>query len=255
MNNKSEKRRQIIALVSTVGVHILLLILFISFKLDHNEPRKLQGITINFGQEDGVRLSSKQIEKPEVENTPPVTGAKKEVVKGDPVLKQDQIETIAINDEKEEAVEKKIEEEKVKPDEDLLAALQQFSEASEKEVNEENLTNATKGNPDAEIGEASSTGEVGKGTDKEGFFLGDRSAVKKGIPPFNCVESGIVAVRVWVNPQGQTIKAVPGIKGTTDTSPCLMKEAKEAALQTVWKADPTVKGNQIGEIRYNFGYK
>ncbi len=255
MNNKSEKRRQIIALVSTIGVHLLLLILFLQFRLDHKEPQKLQGITINFGQEDGVRLSSKQTPQPVVKKSTPVSGTEKAKVKGDPVLKQDQVETIVLNDEKEKPEEKKVEEEEVRPDEDLLAALKQFSEASEKEVNEEDLTQATKGNPDAELGEASASGELGKGSDKEGFFLGDRSAVKKGIPPFNCVESGIVAVRVWVNPQGQTIKAEPGIKGTTDTSPCLMKEAKEAALQTVWKADPTVTGNQIGEIRYNFGYK
>ncbi len=255
MNNKSEKRRQIIALTATVGVHLLLLILFLQFKLEHNEPRKMQGITINFGQEDGVRLSSELNTQPKVEKSTPISGADKEVVKGDPVLKQDQEETISINEEEEKPQEKQVEEEVVKPDEDLLAALKQFSDASEKEIKDKDLTETTKGNPDAESGEASASGELGKGLDKEGFFLGDRSAVKKGIPPFNCVESGIVAVRVWVNPQGKTIKAEPGIRGTTDSSPCLMKEAKEAALQTVWKADPTVQGNQIGEIRYNFGYK
>ncbi len=255
MNNKSEKRRQIIALISTIGVHLLLLILFFQFRLSHKEPRKMQGITINFGQEDGVRLSSKLTPQPKVEKTTQIAGTEKEVVKGDPVLKQDQVKTIALNDEEEKPQEKKLEKEEVKPDLDLLAALKQFSDASDKEVKDKDLTDATKGNPDAELGDASASGDVGKGLDKEGFFLGDRSAVRKGIPPFNCVESGIVAVRVWVNPQGQTIKALPGIKGTTDTSPCLMKEAKEAALQTIWKADPTVKGNQIGEIRYNFGYK
>lgn len=256
MNKKSDKRRQIIALISTVGVHVLLLIFFLQFRLIHSEPTKtFEGIAINFGQEDGVRMPSQQKVVPQETQAPKVSGDESDVLEGNPVITQEIEETIKIAEKDSQAQQKKVEEEEKKVDKDLEDALKLFSEASEKEVKQNDMTDVSKGSPDANPEEATAHGETGQGKAKSGFFLGDRSAIHKGIPPFNCEESGIVVVRVWVDPAGRTIKAQPGIKGSTDTSPCLMKEAKEAALSTKWSPDPLTKSNQIGEIRYNFGFK
>ena len=87
----------------------------------------------------------------------------------------------------------------------------------------------------------------------DGYELSDnRFAVRKVKPHYSCAESGKVVVRVWVNREGQTIKADPGIRGTTESASCLLNEAKIAALQTTWTPYVDAPDIQIGQITYNF---
>ena len=71
-------------------------------------------------------------------------------------------------------------------------------------------------------------------------------------PDYKCEESGKVIVRVWVNREGHTIKAEPGIRGTTESASCLLEEAKIAALKTTWTPYIDAPDIQIGQITYNF---
>ena len=68
----------------------------------------------------------------------------------------------------------------------------------------------------------------------------------------DCQEEGTVVVRIVVNKQGKVIEAIPGVKGTTNTAACLLKPAKQAALETTWNTDTTAPANQIGTIIYKF---
>ena len=87
----------------------------------------------------------------------------------------------------------------------------------------------------------------------DGYSLSDnRFAVKKVKPDYSCKETGTVVVRVWVNRDGITIKAEAGVRGTTESSSCLLKEAKIAALQTTWTPYLEAPEIQIGQITYNF---
>lgn len=87
----------------------------------------------------------------------------------------------------------------------------------------------------------------------DGYILSDnRFAIYKVKPKYSCKESGTVVVRVWVNREGVTIKAEPGIRGTTESASCLFKEAKLAALQTTWTPYSDAPDIQIGQITYNF---
>tara|TARA_B100000902_G_C27311989_1_gene918993 strand:+ start:1791 stop:2528 length:738 start_codon:yes stop_codon:yes gene_type:complete len=87
----------------------------------------------------------------------------------------------------------------------------------------------------------------------DGYELSDnRFAVRKVKPNYSCSESGKVVVRVWVNREGKTIKADPGIRGTTESASCLLNEAKIAALQTTWTPYVDAPDIQIGQITYNF---
>ena len=47
----------------------------------------------------------------------------------------------------------------------------------------------------------------------------------------DCEEEGIVVVSITVDKTGKVIRAVAGVKGTTNTAACLLKPAKEAALK------------------------
>ena len=85
------------------------------------------------------------------------------------------------------------------------------------------------------------------------YILNNRYAINKPKPKYNCKEMGIVVVLVTVNREGETIKAEAGIRGTTESAPCLIKEAEEAALNTTWrKVGPNAREFQVGQITYNF---
>ena len=88
---------------------------------------------------------------------------------------------------------------------------------------------------------------------QDGYVLSDnRFAVRKIKPKYACEEFGKVVVRVWVNREGKTIKAEAGIRGTTESSSCLLREARSAALQTTWTPYFDAPEVQIGQITYNF---
>jgi outer membrane biosynthesis protein TonB len=91
----------------------------------------------------------------------------------------------------------------------------------------------------------------GKGSGA-GYSLGDRKALSKPAPAYNCDEVGKVVVQITVDKNGKTISATPGIKGTTNTAKCLLDQAKIAAMNTKWSADENALEQQVGKIEYNF---
>jgi hypothetical protein len=94
--------------------------------------------------------------------------------------------------------------------------------------------------------------EGGEGDSSDGYELGNRTVIRKPKPKYSCSETGRVVIRVWVNRKGITYKAELDLKNTTETDPCLVREAKSAALKTTWLADANVDPVQIGSIIYNF---
>jgi hypothetical protein len=63
----------------------------------------------------------------------------------------------------------------------------------------------------------------------------------------------MVVVKVYVDRNG-VVKRADGQNqiGSTTLSECLIRIAEEAALKTLWQADPQALELQIGTIRYNF---
>ncbi|KFF05346.1 energy transducer TonB [Flavobacterium reichenbachii] len=96
---------------------------------------------------------------------------------------------------------------------------------------------------------AGSGGGSGGGS---GYSLGNRKALSKPAPKYNCNEEGKVVVEVTVDQNGKTISATAGIKGTTNTASCLLEQAKIAALNTKWSPDDNAVAKQVGKIIYNF---
>ena len=68
----------------------------------------------------------------------------------------------------------------------------------------------------------------------------------------DCNEAGIVIVKITVNRIGKVIEAVPGVKGSTNTDPCLLAPAKKIALSHKWRADNNAPAKQIGFVKVNF---
>ena len=84
------------------------------------------------------------------------------------------------------------------------------------------------------------------------YQLGNREALNRPKPDYECEEEGLVVVTIEVNRAGKVIKATPGTKGSTNTAECLLSQAKTAALKTTWEPDPKAGIKQIGIIKYRF---
>jgi len=96
-------------------------------------------------------------------------------------------------------------------------------------------------------------GYYGSGGDGGGNYrLGNRQALSKPKPAYECNEEGNIYVSITVDKSGNVVSAQPGAKGTTNSAPCLLESAKDAALKTKFSPDQTAPAKQIGLIIYNF---
>jgi hypothetical protein len=82
--------------------------------------------------------------------------------------------------------------------------------------------------------------------------LGNRKALNKPKPNYTCNEQGVVVVQISVDQNGTVIAANPGVRGTTNAAKCLLEQAKIAAMNTKWQADPAAPSKQVGKIIYSF---
>lgn len=101
-------------------------------------------------------------------------------------------------------------------------------------------------------GSGSGSGSGGGSGSGSGYSLGNRKALSKPQPNYTCNEEGKVVVEVTVDQNGKTINAVAGVKGTTNTAPCLLSQAKIAAMNTKWQASSDAPDQQVGKIIYSF---
>ena len=93
---------------------------------------------------------------------------------------------------------------------------------------------------------------AGLGGMGKGFGLNGRRLESRGKVTQICNQEGVVVVRITVNRQGDVVKAEPGVKGTTNTHPCLLQPAKETALLHRWFPDLKAPAEQIGFVVIQF---
>ena len=201
--------------------------------------------------------------------------------KAEEVMTQENAEAIAIKKQKEAEAKAKAAEAKAKADAKAAAEKveREKREAEEKKRAEEaekrrkldNLIGGVKnadGNTDGGEGPDNQGGNKGQldgdpyapsyfggsgpGKGGIGYGLGGRGMPSKRIFKQDCNEYGLVVVRIEVNQQGKVIKAEPGIRGTTNTDPCLLEPARKIALSHKWPADPEAPTTQVGFVSINF---
>jgi hypothetical protein len=85
------------------------------------------------------------------------------------------------------------------------------------------------------------------GSDIKSYGLNGRSLQSKGKVLQECNEQGLVVVRISVNRKGEVVTAEPGVKGTTNTHPCLLNPAKKTAQLHKWFPD-----NEAPELQFGF---
>lgn len=276
------------SLLITILLHVLLLLLLFYFGLSYLDPATEEGIAINFGYTEVG--SGKTQPKTPIASAPNTKNSIKKVTEKaqkaetsnnlEKVITQENTEAPTINNKKatkqnntqEETQNKKkkttpTKEEtskptktkpiEKKPDSSTKNALDNFLNGAKKEGQNKagegnDNQNGDKGNPNGDPNAKSYYGN-GKGLDGDGNYrLGGRKALnkEKNIP--NCNETGTVVVKIIVDQNGKVIQAFPGIKGTTNTAPCLMQPAKKAALATKFNSDNKAPSKQTGSIIYIF---
>ncbi|MDG2492754.1 MAG: energy transducer TonB [Flavobacteriaceae bacterium] len=104
------------------------------------------------------------------------------------------------------------------------------------------------GNPYA----SSYYGSAGLGGKGNGFGLNGRNLQNQGSVTQQCNQEGVVVVRITVDKSGAVISAEPGVKGTTNSHPCLLEPAKKTAYLHKWFADSNAPTKQVGFVVVKF---
>ena len=126
------------------------------------------------------------------------------------------------------------------------------SDGTAKEGEGDDKTPGDKGSSDGDPNANSYYG-TGKGLDGDGsYMIGGRKALNKEKFVQDCHEAGTVVVSIEVDRSGNVISAMPGVRGTTNNSKCLIEPARRAALATKFNADDKAPAKQNGKIIYRF---
>lgn len=276
------------SLVITIILHLVLLLLLFLVGMGIQEPETEAGIAVNFGNSvvgsgdiqptEPVESAPtpESVEEEVNEETPEDETAEAASSSDDEVVTQEDEEAPVLEKKKEKKsaeVKKEVKETKKttpkpelketpkpvekKPDASTKNTLDSFlngPKSSGKKTGGEGNDNQSgdKGDPDGDPNAKAYYGN-GKGLDGDGNYrLGGRKALNKEKKIPDCNETGTVVVKIVVNQSGKVVQALPGVKGTTNTAPCLMTPAKQAALATKFNSDSAAPSKQTGSIVYTF---
>ena len=93
----------------------------------------------------------------------------------------------------------------------------------------------------------------GDGSGSGGYGLRGRNLTRKGTAyQQDCNEYGRVVVKIEVDKNGRVIRATPGVKGSTNTAPCLLAPARKSAMSYRWNTDSKAPTKQVGFVIVNF---
>lgn len=247
-HDKKDQRRGVI---TTFSVHALLLLLFAFFGISYQDPPPEYGIPVNFGNSlDG---SGDDAAAPEGAEQPQ---APTEAVSAETeATTQDVVDAPSVSSEKpKKPVEKPVEKPAEKPqDPRLKSALDNFKKSGGSPTGTGSGQGSTTGGGDQGAANGSGDGNGTGGTGNRGDYqLGNRSALERPKPRYDCEGDGVVVVKVYVDRSGVVRRVEGGQKGSTTADACLIKRAEEAALKTRWQGDASALELQVGTIRYNF---
>lgn len=248
-----KERNNRAGLIGTIVFHALLLLLFLFVGMSYPDPPPPEeGITINFGNsEDGMgdnpteELSESESETSEqsTTNTSSSSAAEQQV------QTQNTTETVNINASNNTSQSTTTTQNSTS--QNLSEALNAFNSSTSSSSNEGETGN--QGNQGSLEGDLNSNnytgGGVGNGVT---YSLSGRTLLSMPKIEDNSQEQGKVVVDIVVDKFGKVIKATPGGRGSTTTSPILYKKAVEAALKTKFNAKPELVSDQKGQMTFVF---
>jgi len=268
LNTKHKRKSAIITSI------ILLLLIFgiLNYGMQYLDPPEEYGLAINFGdsnfgsgaavQKTKKAPTPKVVEKEEVvkevEKTP------KEVIKEE-MITNDTAEDVPVvekikevkKDPVKEEVKKEIPKEKPKPKPskettDALNSLLNGNTSDGQPKGEgDDAKQGVKGNEKGDPDANKYYGNTGNGSGGN-YNLAGREVSFEAKVNSDCQVEGTVAIEIRVDKSGKVVFAELKMRDSNNTSDCLVKAAKEAALKTKWNADSKAPSIQKGSIIYNF---
>lgn len=201
-------------------------------------------------QEDEESIKIKQAQEAKKKADAAVAEQKR---KAEEAEKKAKAEAERIAQQKREAEEKAKQEQEAKKKklDELMGGLNKSEGTASGSEGDDNRA-GDKGSPDGDPYATSYYGSPGSGSGTGGYGLNGRSLVNKGKVPQECNESGRVVVKITVDRSGKVIKAEPGVRGTTNNSPCLLEPARKTAFMHKWNLDSNAPSQQIGFVVVNF---
>ncbi len=250
----------------TTAILVAFVIIALTFGLSYWDPPKEFGIAINFGSSDVGQGDNQPTELIQSAPVPTQQASSQKITSKvvEKVATQDMVEAPVIKEKptKKTPVETEIKNTPIQkptptptPDKSTTDALNSILKGQKSDGK------ATGGEGDDK--QAGDKGKIDGDPNAKGYYeiggsgsgdyqLGNRKPLNKPKPNYICDEAGLVVVRIEVDRAGRVLNATPGVKGSTDTSACLLSQAKEAALKTTWQPDNSATSKQIGYIRYRF---
>ena len=107
------------------------------------------------------------------------------------------------------------------------------------------------GKPNGLAGIKKYDGNGGKGNGT-GYDLGGRGAKSLHRPDDDFSEEGRIVVDIWVNRNGQVVRAEVATKGTDIINNAMRQKAIQAAKRSTFASDPDAPEEQHGTITYTF---
>jgi periplasmic protein TonB len=260
------KHKKKSAIITSIILALLLIGIF-NFGMQYLDPPEEYGLAINFGDstigngDPVVNTKATPVEEKQIEKIEDKVEEVKEVIPKETI--KEKVITQETNDAPviEKPVEKKVKVEKPKEipkpkpskeSQDVLNSLLNGNSNDGKPKGEgDDKNTGVKGDKNGDPTSNKYYENNGSGGDNN-YNLAGRNALSRPIEKPKCNEEGIVVVSIEVDNSGKVIKATAGVKGSTNTSKCLLDPAKEAALKTKWNADPNAPTKQIGTIIYRF---
>ena len=262
-------------------IMLLLLIVFSWIGLSYFDPPISYGMEVNFGttsQGKGKtppKTQPKQVEQQQVNAKAEITKTSPKVteVKAPKVLTQKYPSVPIIKNKIEKISTPKISEIKTPTNEVKEEVLQESPKPtvskSTKQVLSNLFNNSNKSEEssqgegdDEEVGDKGKTegnpytnsyyGTAGLGGKGDGFGLNGRSLKNQGSVTQECNQEGVVVVRITVDKSGTVVLAEAGVKGTTNSHPCLLAPAEKTAYLHKWFPDTNAPNKQVGFVVINF---
>ena len=264
----------------TLITAFLLIFLFFFLGLSYYDPPVSYGMEVNFGnsvngsgniqplKQVTQKKSSSIVNKPKVERKSESKPPQKKVVPKTikpvltdekstiPMINKNEVEkeSIISNNKKEEKLPKNKKPEVTNDTKKLVSNLikNRKKEDIENKGEGDDQIFGDKGKKEGNPYSSSYYNKAGlKGIGK-GYGLNGRNLKSNGKVIQECNQEGIVVVRITVNKLGNVINAEPGVKGTTNTHPCLLAPAKKTALMHKWYPDSKAPEQQIGFVVIQF---
>ncbi len=247
----------------TTAIMAILLLLFVFLGLTYLDPPPENGITINFGNtEFGSGDDKTSIET--VKSAPqPAASAPQPSPSAEDLTTQDIEEAPVITETKKPKPTKEVVKEPVKPKPaekptpsksttDAISNILNGPKSDGTSTRGEGPDNipGNKGRLDGDPYANSYYGD-GKGDGGKGWGLNGRKLASSSKRQQECNESGTVVVEIKVNRSGNVI-GTRYVKGTTNTSACLLEPAYATARSYRWHPDPNAPEIQTGFITVNF---